>query len=75
MSPLRRIWMKLSGQPIIDPYEDIHRESAELTVVAKSLRAKLETYQRADDPLMAMFQDVWNRRQFMDNGSGQAAKH
>ena len=67
MNPFRRIWLRLTGQPVPDPYEDIHRETAELIKIARILRHRLESYQRAEDPFVAMIQDAWNRRQM--NGS------
>ena len=75
MNPFRRIWLRLTGQKIPDPYEAIRTESKELTLVARTLRLRLEAYMAAEDPFVAMMQDVWNRRQLMMNGSGRRAKN
>lgn len=70
MNPFWRMWLKLTGQKIPNPFEEIHQESVELARVARALRGRLESYQSANDPFVEMIQDVWNRHQLMLNGSG-----
>ena len=70
MNPLLRLWLRMIGRKIPDIHAEVHRENQELSRLAHELKEQLERYKEAEDPFLAMIQDVWNRRQMRMPGNG-----
>lgn len=57
-------WRRVRGQsPERDITDDVKDAAADLRSIAGALNAKLEGFQKAPDPFVAMLADIYERRQ------------
>lgn len=71
-----RLYEKLTGTPHRhDNAARVSRASASLSRTIDDLSATLKPYSKADDPLVALMTDVFNRRQLEVRGDGKPEFH
>lgn len=73
---MTRIWEKITGMPHQHRMSDrVSAAAADLAATARNITLQLEPYKNAEDPLSAMFSDLYNRREFDRQSKGSQDDH